>query len=185
MTYATSTPMNAPRKYNTIKTDAPDYLLAILSPYSTKSNGSCSVWLPSIALPRTSHRREHTRRTDRSLESLPSPHGTDPSSPHHPPPSSRSATRWRWGEKECSSGGVTRRSGPVGRSVSGETHTRKTIHHPSSQATSAFLLAAAGGCRGSAWPAGAACCHGSVAALQERIGHQGAGLQATGLQPPG
>ena len=31
MTYATSTPMNAPRKYNTIKTDAPDYLLAILS----------------------------------------------------------------------------------------------------------------------------------------------------------
>ena len=55
MTYATSTPMNAPKKYNTIKTDAPDYLLAILSHYSSKSDSSCLVCLPSIALPRTSH----------------------------------------------------------------------------------------------------------------------------------
>ena len=49
MTYATSTPMNAPRKYNTIKTDAPDYLLAILSHYSSKFDGECLVYLPSIA----------------------------------------------------------------------------------------------------------------------------------------
>ena len=55
MTYATSTPMNAPRKYNTIKTDAPDYLLAILSYYSSKFDGSCLVCLPSIAILRTSH----------------------------------------------------------------------------------------------------------------------------------
>ena len=51
MTYATSTPMNAPRKYNTIKTDAPDYLLAILSHYSSRSDSSCLVCLPSLALP--------------------------------------------------------------------------------------------------------------------------------------
>jgi hypothetical protein len=37
MTYATSTPTNVPRKYNTIETDAPDHLSGILSPYSTKS----------------------------------------------------------------------------------------------------------------------------------------------------
>jgi len=55
MTYATSTPINAPRKYNTIKTDAPDYLLVILSYYSSKSDGPCLVCLPSITLPRTSH----------------------------------------------------------------------------------------------------------------------------------
>ena len=55
MTYATSTPMNVPKKYNTIKTDAPNYLLVILSHYSSKSDGSCLVCLPSIALPRTSH----------------------------------------------------------------------------------------------------------------------------------
>jgi len=42
--------MNAPRKYNTTKMDAPDYLLAILSHYSSKSDGSCLVCLPSIAL---------------------------------------------------------------------------------------------------------------------------------------
>jgi hypothetical protein len=50
MIYATSTPTNAPRKYNTIETDAPDHLSGILSPYSTKSNGSWSVCLPSITL---------------------------------------------------------------------------------------------------------------------------------------
>jgi hypothetical protein len=32
MTYATSTPIYAPRKYNTIKTDAPHHLSGILSP---------------------------------------------------------------------------------------------------------------------------------------------------------
>jgi hypothetical protein len=47
MTYATSTPTNAPRKRNTIKTDAPDHLLGILSPYSTKSDGQCLVCLLS------------------------------------------------------------------------------------------------------------------------------------------
>ena len=53
MTYVTSTPMNAPRKYNTIKTDAQDYLLVILSHYSSKSDGSCLMCLPSIAIPWT------------------------------------------------------------------------------------------------------------------------------------
>ena len=48
MTYITSTPMNTPRKYNTIKIDAPDYLLVILSHYSSKYDGSCLVCLPSI-----------------------------------------------------------------------------------------------------------------------------------------
>ena len=43
--------MNAPRKYDTIKTDAPGYLLVILSHYSFKSDGSCLVCLPSLALP--------------------------------------------------------------------------------------------------------------------------------------
>ena len=60
MTYATSTLMNASRKYNTIKTDAPDYLLVILSHYSSKSDGSCSVCLPSVALPRTFRARPGT-----------------------------------------------------------------------------------------------------------------------------
>ena len=46
MIYATSTPINAPKKYNTIKTDAPNYLLAILSHYSSKSDGSCLMCLP-------------------------------------------------------------------------------------------------------------------------------------------
>ena len=46
MIYATSKPINAPRKYNTIKTDAPDYLLAVLSHYSSKSDGSCLMCLP-------------------------------------------------------------------------------------------------------------------------------------------
>ena len=167
MTYATSTPMNAPRKYNTIKTDAPDYLLVILSHYSSKSDGSCLVCLLSIALPRTSHRRKRTRRTDRSLESLPSPPltGPIPLLPITLLSLFQIANAMAAGEKECNSGGVSRRSSPMGRSVAGETPTRKTIHHPSSQATSAFLLAAAAGCRGSAWPVGAACCHGSVAAL--------------------
>ena len=59
MTYATSIHMNAPRKYNIIKTDVPDYLLAILSHYSSKSDGSCLVCLPSIALPRTFHAVTH------------------------------------------------------------------------------------------------------------------------------
>jgi len=62
MTYATSTSMNTLRKYNTIKTDAPDYLLAILSHYSSKLDGSCLVCLPSVALPRTSH--AHAPRVD-------------------------------------------------------------------------------------------------------------------------
>jgi len=47
--------MNVPRKYNTVKTDTPDYLLAILSHYSSKSDGLYLVCLPSIALPKTSH----------------------------------------------------------------------------------------------------------------------------------
>ena len=51
MTYATSTSMNVPRKYNTVKTDTPDYLLAILSLYSSKSDGSCLMCLPSVVLP--------------------------------------------------------------------------------------------------------------------------------------
>jgi hypothetical protein len=59
MTYATSTPTNAPKKYNTIETDAPDHLFVILSHYSSKSDGSCLVCLPSIALTRTSHAHAH------------------------------------------------------------------------------------------------------------------------------
>ena len=51
MTYTTSTPMNTPRKYNTIKTDALDYLLAILSHYSCKSDGSCLVCLLQFIRP--------------------------------------------------------------------------------------------------------------------------------------
>ena len=68
MTYATSTPMNAPRKYNTIKTNAPDYLLVVLSHYSSKSDGSCLVCLPSIPLPRTSHAHAQRRRFDPARE---------------------------------------------------------------------------------------------------------------------
>jgi len=46
MTYATSISINAPRKYNTIKTNAPDYLLVILSRYSSKSDGPSSLDRP-------------------------------------------------------------------------------------------------------------------------------------------
>ena len=46
MIYTTSIFMNAPRRYNTIKMDIPDYLLAILSHYSSKSDGSCLMCLP-------------------------------------------------------------------------------------------------------------------------------------------
>ena len=49
MTYTTSTPRNAPKKYNIIETDALDQLSAILSPYSTTSNGQRSV---CVLLPR-------------------------------------------------------------------------------------------------------------------------------------
>ena len=66
MNYATSTPINTPRKSNTIKTDVPDYLLDILSYYSSKSDGSCLVCLPSVPLPRTSHDARAPRRTRES-----------------------------------------------------------------------------------------------------------------------
>ena len=43
--------MNTPRKYNTIKINVPDYLLVILYHYSSRSDSSCLVCLPSLALP--------------------------------------------------------------------------------------------------------------------------------------
>ena len=92
MTYTISIPINAPRKYNTIKTDAPDYLLAILSHYSSKSDGSCLVCLPSIALPRPGpHARTPQPRLNPTRPcSIPRKHRPpSPSpSPAWPPPDS-------------------------------------------------------------------------------------------------
>ena len=70
MTYATSTSMNAPRKYNTIKTNALNYLLVILSRYSSKSDGLGLVCLPSRGPPM----RTRTRDSSPILWLLPPPH---------------------------------------------------------------------------------------------------------------
>ena len=106
MTYATSTPMNVPRKYNTIKMDAPDYLLAILSHYSSKFDGSCLVCLHSIGVQRVmpSFSRTRTARRLSGQGSIPIPAsnfllfrkkkrralGLPPSMPPAPPCASRS-----------------------------------------------------------------------------------------------
>jgi hypothetical protein len=71
------------------------------------------------------------------------------------------------------------------RSVSGDKHSRKMLHHPLSvtwwkrSAMSMFLLGAAGGGRGrgSTWPVGTAYCQGSTAAVAD----PGAALQG---RPP-
>jgi len=65
---------------------------------------------PPMDLPQ---KETHERRTDRSLEPLLSPHSTDPLLPITLL-SLLDRQRDGGGEKECSSGGVTRRSGPVG-----------------------------------------------------------------------
>ena len=72
MTYATSTPRNAPRKYNTIKMDVPDYFLAILSHYSSKFDDSCLMCLHSFfhLQCRISHTRAR-RPAHRSQSSIP------------------------------------------------------------------------------------------------------------------
>ncbi|XP_066324145.1 uncharacterized protein [Miscanthus floridulus] len=49
MTYATSTPINTPTKYNTIKTDAPDYLLALLLVQIRRSSSFGSPPTPARA----------------------------------------------------------------------------------------------------------------------------------------
>jgi hypothetical protein len=117
--YAISTLIDAPTKYNTIKTNVLDHLSIILSPCSTKFDGCCSVCLPSVpsappsaisparsrppstvrALLRVFFRK---KRRNAVLPSPPHPAAATPSCPaarvSRPPPLARGAARLAAGE---------------------------------------------------------------------------------------